>query len=172
MFACEQAAIVPDIVCVGKALTAGTMSMAATIATDRVFDAFWSDDPACALMHGPTFMANPLACAAANASLDLFETEPRLARVAEIERQLADGLEACRDLAGVMDVRTKGAVGVIQVAKLHHVEQLRATFVAAGVWLRPFADIVYMTPPLTISDTELATLCRAVQTVMARWATW
>ncbi len=172
MFACEQAAIVPDIVCVGKALTAGTMSMAATIATDRVFDAFWSDDPACALMHGPTFMANPLACAAANASLDLFETEPRLARVAEIEQQLANGLDACRELAGVMDVRTKGAVGVIQVAKLHHLEQLRATFVAAGVWLRPFSDIVYMTPPLTISDTELATLCRAVQTVMTRWATW
>jgi adenosylmethionine-8-amino-7-oxononanoate aminotransferase len=172
MFACEQAAIVPDIICVGKALTAGTMSLAATVATDRVFDAFWSDDPACALMHGPTFMANPLACAAANASLDLFETEPRLARVAAIETRLAEGLEPCRELAGVVDVRTKGAIGVIQVAELHHLEQLRASFVAAGVWLRPFSDIVYMTPPLTISDDELAELCGAVREVMRRWASW
>jgi adenosylmethionine-8-amino-7-oxononanoate aminotransferase len=172
MFACEQASIVPDIMCVGKALTAGTMSLAATVATDRVFDAFWSDDPACALMHGPTFMANPLACAAANASLDLFETEPRLARVAEIETRLAEGLEPCRELAGVVDVRTKGAIGVIQVAELHHVEQLRATFVAEGVWLRPFSDIVYMTPPPTISDEEINTLCGTVRETMARWATW
>jgi adenosylmethionine-8-amino-7-oxononanoate aminotransferase len=172
MFACEQAAIVPDIICVGKALTAGTMSFAATIATGRVFDAFWSDDPACALMHGPTFMANPLACAAANASLDLFEAEPRLARVAEIEERLAQGLEACRELVGVADVRTKGAIGVVQVSELHHLEQLRAALVAEGVWLRPFSDIVYMTPPLTISDAELETLCDAVQCVMQRWASW
>lgn len=170
MFACEQAAIVPDIICVGKALTAGTMTLAATVATDRVFDAFWSDDPACALMHGPTFMANPLACAAANASLDLFESEPRLARVAEIEQRLAEGLESCRELAGVVDVRTKGAIGVVQVAELHHLEQLRAAFISAGVWLRPFSDIVYMTPPLTISDVELEKLCNAVQNVMRCWA--
>ena len=85
MFACEQADIVPDILCVGKALTGGTLSLAATIATDEIFDAFLSDDPAHALMHGPTFMANPLACAAANASIDLFETEPRLERSLAIE---------------------------------------------------------------------------------------
>ncbi len=172
MFACEQAAIVPDIMCVGKALTAGTVSFAATIATDRIFDAFLSHDAACALMHGPTFMANPLACAAANASLDLFETEPRLARVAEIEERLAEGLEPCRELAGVVDVRTKGAIGVVQVSQLHRLEQLRAALVAEGVWLRPFSDIVYMTPPLTISDAELETLCNAVQSVMHRWASW
>ncbi len=172
MFACEQASIVPDIICVGKALTAGTMTLAATVATDRVFDAFWSDDPACALMHGPTFMANPLACAAANASLDLFETEPRLARVAEIEKRLTAGLAPCRELTGVVDVRTKGAIGVVQVAELHHLEPLRAAFVAEGVWLRPFADIIYMTPPLTINDAELDTLCRAVQHVMQRWSRW
>ena len=172
MFACEQASIVPDIVCVGKALTAGTMTLAATVATDRVFAVFWSDDSACTLMHGPTFMANPLACAAANASLDLFETEPRLSRVAEIEEGLAKGLEPCRELTGVVDVRTKGAIGVVQVAELHHVERLRAAFVAAGVWLRPFSDIVYVTPSLTISDAELKTLCSAVQRVMHRWASW
>jgi adenosylmethionine-8-amino-7-oxononanoate aminotransferase len=172
MFACEQASIVPDIICVGKALTAGTMSLAATVATDRVFDAFWSDDPAHALMHGPTFMANPLACAAANASLDLFESEPRLPGVAQIEQRLAEGLEPCRELTGVVDVRTKGAIGVVQVAELHHLEQLRAALVAAGVWLRPFSDIVYMTPPLTISDAELEKLCNAVQNVMRCWARW
>ncbi len=172
MFACEQASIVPDVMCVGKALTAGTMSIAATIATDRVFNAFWSDDPGGALMHGPTYMANPLACAAANASLDLFESEPRLARVAEIEKGLAKGLEPCRALAGVVDVRTKGAVGVVQVAELHHLERLRAALVAEGVWLRPFSDIVYMTPPLTISDRELDALCSAVHRVMNRWGTW
>lgn len=172
MFACEQAAIVPDIICVGKALSAGTMSFAATIATDRVFAAFWSDDPACALMHGPTFMANPLACTAANASLDLFETEPRLARVAEIEEHLAQGLEPCRELAGVVDVRTKGAIGVVQVSELHHLEHLRAALVAEGVWLRPFSDIVYMTPPFTISDAELETMCSAVRRVMSLWASW
>ncbi|MDA1054265.1 MAG: adenosylmethionine--8-amino-7-oxononanoate transaminase [Planctomycetota bacterium] len=172
MFACEQAAVVPDIICVGKALTAGTMSLAATIATDRVFEEFWSADPAKALMHGPTFMANPLACAAANASLDLFETEPRIARVAEIEEGLAQGLEPCRELVGVVDVRTKGAIGVVQVAELHHLEQLRAALVAEGVWLRPFSDIVYMTPPLTISDDELDKLCSAVRLVMAQWVTW
>jgi adenosylmethionine---8-amino-7-oxononanoate aminotransferase len=171
MFACEQASVVPDIMCIGKAMTAGTMTMAATIATDRVFDAFWSDDPTRALMHGPTFMANPLACAAANASLDLFESEPRLARVAEIEQRLAAGLEPCRKLPGIVDVRTKGAVGVVQVADLHHVEHLRAAFVSEGVWLRPFSDIIYMTPPLTISNEELETLCTVVQRVVARWAT-
>jgi adenosylmethionine---8-amino-7-oxononanoate aminotransferase len=123
-------------------------------------------------MHGPTFMANPLACAAANASLDLFETEPRLARVAEIETRISEWLEPCRELPGVVDVRAKGAIGVVQVAELHHLEQLRAAFVAEGVWLRPFSDIIYMTPPLTISDDELRTLCDAVQRVMFRWASW
>ena len=172
MFACEQASIVPDILCVGKALTAGTMSFAATISTDRVYDAFWSDDPSHALMHGPTFMANPLACAAANASLDLFESEPRLPRVAEIEHRLADELEPCRSLAGVLDVRARGAVGVVQVDKLHHLEPLRAALVAEGVWLRPFSDIVYMTPSLTITDAELETLCAAVRRVMHHWASW
>ncbi len=172
MFACERANVVPDIICVGKALTGGTMTLAATVATDRVYDAFLSDDPSHALMHGPTYMANPLACAAANASLDLFETEPRLERVPKIEKQLAQGLEPCRDLEGVVDVRTMGAIGVIQVDELHHLEQLRAAFVAAGVWLRPFSDIVYMIPPLTITDDELDSLCEAVRDVMKTWSSW
>jgi adenosylmethionine-8-amino-7-oxononanoate aminotransferase len=172
MFACEQADVVPDIMCVGKALTGGVMGLAATAATQQVFDAFLSDDPAFALMHGPTFMANPLACAAAKASLDLFETEPRLEQVGAIEQWLQDGLATCRDIAGVMDVRVKGAIGVVQVEDLHHVEQLRAAFVGQHVWLRPFSDIVYMIPPLTINAGQLETLCTATYSVLSKWSRW
>src|SRR5204862_146817 len=88
MFACEQAGVVPDILCLSKALTGGTMALAATVATTEIFSSFWSDDPSAALMHGPTFMANPLACAAANASLDLFETEPRLDQARAVAARL------------------------------------------------------------------------------------
>jgi len=172
MFACQQADVVPDIICLGKALTAGTMGLAATVATDRVFEAFLSDDPSRAFMHGPTFMANPLACAAANASLDLFETEPRLEQVAVIEQHLAEDLAACRGIPGVLDVRVKGAVGVVQVAQLHHVERLRASFVQEGVWLRPFSDIVYLTPPLTITREQLQQVCGAIGRVLAQWSQW
>jgi adenosylmethionine-8-amino-7-oxononanoate aminotransferase len=105
MFACEQADVTPDIICLSKALTGGTLPLAATVASRRVFEAFWSDDPRHALMHGPTYMANALACAAANASLDLFESEPRLAQVRAISQQLARGLEPCRALPRVKDVR-------------------------------------------------------------------
>ncbi len=172
MFACEQAGVVPDIMCVGKSLTGGVMTLAAAIATDDVFAAFLSDDPTHALMHGPTFMANPLACAAANASLDLFETEPRLEQVAAIERHLCEGLAECRSIPQVVDVRVKGAVGVVQVEELHHLEELRAAFVAEGVWLRPFADMIYLTPPLTISEEQLHELVAAMVRTITRWATW
>lgn len=172
MFACEQADVVPDILCVGKALTGGTLSLAATIATDEIFDAFLSDDPSHALMHGPTFMANPLACAAANASIDLFETKPRLERALAIERELAELLAPCRNLHGVVDVRSKGAVGVIQVNRLHHVERLRSRLVEEGVWLRPFSDMIYMTPALSITPEELQTLCEATVRVVQEWSTW
>lgn len=172
MFACEQAAVVPDITCLGKALTAGTMGMAATIATDRVFDAFQSDDPMHALMHGPTFMANPLACTAANASLNLFESEPRLKQVSAIEAHMKEALAPCRDLPGIVDVRCKGAVGVIQVEQLHNLDRLRSRFVENGIWLRPFADMIYMTPPLTISKDELGKLCEATVDVVGEWCHW
>lgn len=172
MFACEQADVVPDILCVGKALTGGTLSLAATIATDEIFDAFLSDDPSHALMHGPTFMANPLACAAANASIDLLETEPRLERSLAIERELAELLAPCRNLHGVVDVRSKGAVGVIQVNRLHHVERLRSRLVEEGIWLRPFSDMIYMTPALSITPEELQTLCEATVQVVQEWSTW
>ena len=172
MFAVEQSDVVPDIICLGKALTGGTMGLAATVARDSVFDAFLSDDPAHALMHGPTFMANPLACAAANASLDLFETEPRPAQVKEIERQLTEALQSCSDRPGVVDVRCRGAVGVIQVERLHHLDRLRHRFVEDGVWLRPFGDVIYVTPPLCITPTELTTLLESLVRVVDEWSTW
>src|SRR5471032_578378 len=115
MFACETAGIAPDIMTLSKALTGGTLALAATIATSKVFDAFWSDDPKKALMHGPSYMANALACAAANASLDLFEREPRLQQVACVSAGLLDGLGPCQHLRGVKDVRVKGAIGVVEM---------------------------------------------------------
>ena len=172
MFACEQADVVPDIMCIGKALTGGTLGLAATIATDRVYQTFLSDDPASALMHGPTFMANPLACAAANASLDLFASEPRLEQVMECEQIIRRELEACRNISGVVDVRVKGAVGVVQVRQLDHLERLRDAFVTSGVWLRPFADMIYLTPPLTISQNQLTQLCQVIVEVTRDWSTW
>ena len=170
MFACEQAGIAPDIVTLSKALTGGTMALAATVASDPVFEAFLSDDPDAAFMHGPTYMANPLACAAANASLDLFETEPRLQQVAAIEAHLRDALEPCRDLPGIVDVRTRGAIGVVQVDDLSANAWLKARFVEEGVWIRPFGDIVYVMPPFVIGEEDLTLLTGAVGTVMREWS--
>jgi adenosylmethionine---8-amino-7-oxononanoate aminotransferase len=166
LFACEAAGVVPDIVTLSKALTGGTLPLAATIARQKVFDAFWSDDPMHALMHGPTFMANALACAAANASLDLFEWEPRLQQVANIARALEFGLARCRGLPGVKDVRVKGAIGVVELGHIGDLDGLRARFVEEGVFVRPFGSIVYLTPAFTISEEELARLTRAVVNVV------
>ncbi|MGE6916995.1 adenosylmethionine--8-amino-7-oxononanoate transaminase [Achromobacter kerstersii] len=166
MFAFEQAGIKPDIITLSKALTGGTLPLAATVASNRVFDAFWSDNPAHALMHGPTFMGNALACAAANASLDLFESEPRLAQAQALSRALATGLEPCRDLPWVRDVRVLGAIGVVELDGITDREALKRRLVDAGVWVRPFGNVVYLTPALTITEDELATLIRAVLSVL------
>ncbi len=170
MFACDEAGITPDILCLGKALTGGAIGMGATLAQAHVFEAFLSDDAEAALMHGPTFMANPLACAAANASLDLFESEPRLHQVDAIEKRMTERLKACEGFKGVVDVRIKGAVGVVQMkAKGFDKEDLRARFIARGVWVRPFKDIVYLAPPFTISPEELDSLCDAVEHVIGNF---
>jgi adenosylmethionine-8-amino-7-oxononanoate aminotransferase len=166
MFACEQAAVMPDIICLGKALTGGTVPLAATIASDRVYDGFLSDDPDAALMHGPTYMAYPLGCAAANASLDLFESEPRVRQAAAIEAQLAQELACCRKAPGVVDVRVKGAVGVIQMRDPVDTVGLRARFVEKGCWIKPFGDVIYLTPPLVIGESELAALTKAIREVL------
>jgi adenosylmethionine-8-amino-7-oxononanoate aminotransferase len=166
LFACEAAGVVPDIIALSKALTGGALPLAATVASASVFDAFWSDDPKRALMHGPTYMANALACAAANASLDLFAQEPRLQQVAVIAQALERGLAPCRDLPVVKEVRVKGAIGVVELAKAVDVEALRARFIAEGVFIRPFGTTVYLAPAFTIAPDELATLTAAVVKVV------
>jgi adenosylmethionine-8-amino-7-oxononanoate aminotransferase len=162
MFACEQAGVVPDIITLSKAITGGTLPLAATVATRRVFESFWSDDPQKALMHGPTFMANALACAAANASLDLFEREPRMNQVANIAAALERGLAPCRGLPGVKDVRVKGAIGVVELDHIRDLDVIRSYFVEHGVFVRPIGNVIYLTPAFMISADELKTLTDAV----------
>ncbi|WBX86570.1 adenosylmethionine--8-amino-7-oxononanoate transaminase [Achromobacter mucicolens] len=166
LFAFEQSGIRPDIITLSKALTGGTLPLAATVASDRVFQAFWSDNPGHALMHGPTFMGNALACAAANASLDLFETEPRLAQAQAISAALSAGLEPCRELPWVRDVRVLGAIGVVELDGIADREALKRRLVEAGVWVRPFGNVVYLTPALTIDAEDLARLTTAVTAVL------
>jgi len=166
MFACEAANVVPDIVTLSKALTGGTLPLAATIARKHIFDAFWSDDPQKALMHGPTFMGNALACAAANASLDLFEQEPRLRQAAAISVALRRDLGACRGLPGVKDVRVLGAIGVVELDRIKDIHALRQAFIAEGVFVRPFGNIVYLTPAFTIGEEDLKKLTDTVTKVI------
>ena len=166
MFACEAASVVPDIIALSKALTGGTLPLAATVTIKKVFDAFWSDDPTKALMHGPSYMANALACAAANASLDLFENEPRLQQVADISATLVQGLKPCSTMRGVKDVRVKGAIGVVEMNAIGNIDSLRARFVEEGVFVRPFGNIIYLTPAFTIASDELKTLTDAVVKVV------
>jgi adenosylmethionine-8-amino-7-oxononanoate aminotransferase len=166
MFAHEAADIAPDIVTLGKALTGGTLALAATVATTRVFEAFWSDDPVHALMHGPTYMGNALACAAANASLDLFKEEPRLLQAAEIGKKMSEGLGRALAAPGVKDVRVRGAIGVVELDDLGDLNELKHRFVEEGVWIRPFRNIVYLTPAFTIDDGDLDKLCTTVVKVL------
>jgi adenosylmethionine-8-amino-7-oxononanoate aminotransferase len=166
MFAYQQADVVPDIITLSKALTGGTLPLAATIASDVLFADFLSDDPQHALMHGPTFMANAMGCAAANASLDLFATEPRLAQVEKIQTQLTAELAACRELPNVVDVRVQGAIGVVELSAIPDPAALRNRLIEKGVWIRPFGKIVYLTPALTIGQDELTQLTDAICNVL------
>jgi adenosylmethionine---8-amino-7-oxononanoate aminotransferase len=170
LFAIEQAGIVPDMICLSKALSAGTIPLACTVAQDHVFEAFLSDDPDFALQHGPTYMANPLACSAANASLDLFEREPRLEQVKRINEKLQKALLPLRALDGVINVRTLGAIGVVQVSDMKDVNWLKRRFVEEGIWVRPFRDIIYLTPAFTITEEEMDKLTQALVRVLNEWA--
>lgn len=169
MFACDEAGITPDIMCLGKALTGGMVGLAATLATEKVFEAFLSDRLDTALMHGPTFMANPIGCAAANASLDLFEGEPRIAQIQGIETQLREELKPCRKIENVIDVRVKGAIGVVQLSNPSekYILALRQRFIEEGVWLRPFSDVIYIMPAFTISTEDLTRLTDTVFKVLS-----
>ena len=168
MFASDAAGVAPDIMTLGKGLTGGTLPLAATLATRRVFDAFWSDDPGHALMHGPTYMGNALACAAANASLDLFDRENRLRAAADIAADMALGLGPCLAFKGVRDVRVKGAIGVVELDRIDDLNDLKRRLVAEGVWVRPFRNIVYLAPALSIDATDLKTLTGAIRRVVGR----
>ena len=170
MFACEKARITPDIICIGKALTGGAISMAAVGANSSVFEAFLSEDESWSFMHGPTYMANPLASAAANASLDLFKDGTRLKQVSKIEEQLTEQLAPCRKISGIIDVRVKGAIGVVQMETSDDIQWLRQKFIEEGVWIRPFNDIVYLMPPFIINYEELSTLSSSVIKVLRKWS--
>jgi len=162
MVACQRADVTPDIITFSKTLTGGTVPLAATIASRRIFEAFLDDDPSKALMHGPTFMGNPIGCAAALASLDLFEQEPRLDQVKAIEIQLIKELEPARELPAVKDVRVCGSIGVIETTGLGDVNLLKKRFVEEGVWIRPFGNIIYTIPPYIIGQKDLTQITSAM----------
>lgn len=166
LFAMQAAGIEPDIVTLSKALTGGTLPLSAAVASRKVFEAFWSDDPGAALMHGPTYMANPLACAAANASLDLFEDGSWAANVARVSAALADGLEPCRAGRGVVDIRTLAAIGVVEFDAPVAVSALCARFAELGVWIRPMGKVVYLTPAFNTPDEDLERLTAAIRQVV------
>ncbi|MDH3220024.1 MAG: adenosylmethionine--8-amino-7-oxononanoate transaminase [Gammaproteobacteria bacterium] len=161
LFACEHAEISPDIMCVGKALTGGYMSLAATLASGEVSDSIDRGNPG-VFMHGPTFMANPLACSVANASIELLIESNWQARVAQIERQLRESLSSCVDLPQVDEVRCLGAIGVVEMRKPVDMPKITQQFVDAGVWVRPFGRLVYLMPAYVITDEELDRLCQSV----------
>ena len=168
LFACEHAGIAPDILCLGKALTGGYMTMAATLTTRAVADVISAGDPG-VFMHGPTFMANPLACAVSLASIDLLLASDWQARVATVEKGLREGLADCAGLSHVADVRVLGAIGVVELTHPVDMPTVQPMFVDAGVWVRPFGRLVYLMPPFVITEEELVTLTRRVSDVVGRF---
>ena len=161
MFACEHAQITPDIMCLGKAITGGYMTLAATLCTEQVaLDISQCD--AGVLMHGPTFMANPLACAAANASLDLLRTGDWFEQVKHIEAGLKQGLQPCEELDCVTEVRVFGAIGVIEMKQAVNVAEIQKQFIQHDLWIRPFGKLVYVMPQYIISTQDLALLTSGI----------
>tara|TARA_R110002095_G_scaffold62350_2_gene52609 strand:+ start:4057 stop:5340 length:1284 start_codon:yes stop_codon:yes gene_type:complete len=166
LFACEHAEISPDILCLGKALTGGYMTLAATLTTEHIAETISSGAASC-FMHGPTFMANPLACAVANASLQLLDDDPWQPHVARLEAELRQGLEPCRQLPGVEAVRVLGAIGVVEMKKAVNMIEIQQAFVDRGVWIRPFGKLVYVMPPYITTSDQLHLLCCALVDVLS-----
>lgn len=161
LFACEHSEISPDILCIGKALTGGMMSMAATICNDKIATTI-SSNPPYALMHGPTFMANPLACTTALASIELLLNSDWQQNVKNIESIINTELTDLSKLASVKEVRVLGAIGVIEMTQAVDMAVIQPAFVEAGVWVRPFGRLIYIMPAFTILEQDLVFLCRAI----------
>lgn len=157
LFACEHADIAPDILCLGKALTGGYMTLAATLTTDAVAKQICASESG-VLMHGPTFMANPLACSVANASISWLLSQDWRTEILRIEKQLHSGLSALRGKKGVADVRVLGAIGVVELDEAVDMQKIQPMFVDKGVWIRPFGKLVYIMPPYIINSESLETL--------------
>jgi len=162
LFAADRAGVTPDILCLGKALTGGVTPLAATIASDEVYAAFHTDSAGHALMHGPTFTGHAMACAVANAGLDLFEREPRLAQVRAVEKQLLDELDPLASLPQVADVRVCGAVAAVEFREDFDVEAARRWFIDQGTFIRPLGRVVYLTPSYVIESGQLSQLTGAI----------
>jgi len=166
LFACEHANISPDIMCIGKALTGGYLTLAATLCNDKVSNGICRGNNA-ALMHGPTYMANPLACAVANASIELLLSDDWQSRVKHIELQMRNELAPCKDFSYVKDVRTLGAIAVVEMHNPVDVQQLCTTFVEMGVWIRPFGNTIYLMPPFIIEPEDLSKLTSSILKTVA-----
>ncbi len=166
LFACEHAKIAPDILCLGKALTGGYMTLAATLTTQHIAKTISSGEPGI-FMHGPTFMANPLACSAGLASLKLLLNSPWKNRITQIEQHLTTGLAPCKDFPQVKDVRILGAIGVVELHKAIDMEIIQPQFVEAGVWVRPFNRLIYLMPPYIIDKEDINLLTHAVTHIIS-----
>lgn len=168
IFAINEAKITPDIICLSKALTGGHVTLAATICTDEIYNNFLDEsDLNKALMHGPTFMANPIACSAANASLELFQSANYEKKVKNIEIILKQELQKFSIKKNVLNIRVKGAVGVIETNfNWQEIFTLREEFIKYSVWLKPFSGVIYLMPALTINKQELMIIINAINNIL------